>query len=107
MKKNIEKPSTEAKALSLFLMAHKATSPTHKEKAKRINRQWDLVMTEKLSKDDYLEEVKSMLTSFGGYSAVVEKTVKFYIDKTGEWTLAGNDKYCKDAKKIADKMLSK
>jgi hypothetical protein len=88
-------------------MAHKATSPTHKEKAKRINRQWDLVVTDKLSKEDYLEEVQSMLTSYGGYSAVVEKTVKFYIDKTGEWTLSGNDKYCKDAKKIADKLLSK
>jgi hypothetical protein len=107
MKKNIEKPSPEAKALSLFLMAYKASSTTHKEKAKRINRLWDLVISDKFSKSEYNEEVQSMLESYGGYSDVVEKTVKFYIDKTGEWTLQGNDKYCKDAQAIADKILSK
>ena len=106
-KKNIEKPSPEAKALSLFLMAYKTTDPVYKEKAKRINRQWDLVTKEELSKSDYREEVQSMLTSYGGYSEVVEKTVRFYIEKTGEWKLQGDDKYCRDAQQIADKMLKK
>jgi hypothetical protein len=105
MKKNIEKPSTEAKALSLFLMAHKAKNPLHKEKSKRINRLWDLVKAGEMDKDAYQKEVESMLTSFGGYDDVVEKTVRFYIDKTGEWTLKGEDKYCQDAQKIADKLL--
>ena len=106
-KKNIEKPSPEAKALSLFLMAYKTTDPVYKEKAKRINRQWDLVTKEELSKSDYREEVQSMLTSYGGYSEVVKKTVRFYIEKTGEWKLEGDDKYCRDAQQIADKMLKK
>ena len=43
----------------------------------------------------------------GGYSVVVQKTVKYYIDKTGEWTLKGEDKYCLDAKKVADTLLNK
>ena len=107
MKKQPEKPSPEAKALSLFLMAFKAIDPSYKEKAKRINRLWDLVSTKELSKNNYLEEVQNMLTEYGGYSEVVEKTVRFYIDKTGEWTLKGDDKYCQDAKKIADKFLKK
>ena len=54
-----------------------------------------------------MEEVQKMLTSFGGYSEVVEKTVKFYIEKTGEWSLQGDDKYCRDAQKIADEILNK
>jgi len=33
--------------------------------------------------------------------------VKFYIEKTGEWKLKGDDKYCLDAKEVADKILSK
>ena len=107
MKKNSEKPTPEAKALSLFLMAYKTIDPLYKEKNKRINRQWDLVKMDKLSMNDYMEEVQSMLTSYGGYSEVVEKTVRFYIEKTGEWTLQGDDKYCLDAKKIADKILNK
>jgi len=107
MKKQPEKPSPEAKALSLFLMAFKTIDPSYKEKAKRINRLWDLVSTKELSKNNYLEEVQNMLTEYGGYSKVVEKTVRFYIDKTGEWTLKGDDKYCQDAKKIADKFLKK
>ena len=107
MKKNTEKPSPEAKALSLFLMAHKTISPVYKEKSKRINRQWDLVLLNKLSKSDYLDEVQTMLTSYGGYEAVVEKTVQFYIEKSGEWKLKGDDKYCLDAKKVADKLLKK
>lgn len=100
-----EKPSPEAKALSLFLMAHKTVSPTYKEKAKRINRLWSLVLDAELSKSEYMEEVQSMLESYGGYSEVVEKTVRFYIEKTGEWTLKGEDKYCTDAKLIAEKVL--
>lgn len=99
------KPSPEAKALSLFLMAFKKTNPVHKEKSKRINKQWDLVLSDDLSKSDYLEEVQEMLTSFGGYDKVVEQTVRFYIEKTGEWKLKGDDKYCLDAQKIANKIL--
>jgi hypothetical protein len=107
MKKKIEKPSPEAKALSLFLMAYKTTNPIYKEKSKRINRLWGLVIKDELSRSDYIKEVENMLTSYGGYSDVVEKTVKFYIEKTGEWKLKGDDKYSLDAKKIADKILKK
>ena len=107
MKKKSEKPSPEAKALSLFLMAYKTTNPIYKEKSKRINRLWDLVQIDELSKSDYIDEVQNMLTSYGGYSEVVEKTVRFYIEKTGEWKLQGDDKYGLDAKKIADKILNK
>ena len=107
MKKNIEKPTPEAKALSLFLMAYKTKNPIYKEKSKRMNRLWDLVTMDKLSRDEYIEEVQNMLTAYGGYLEVVEKTVKFYIEKTGEWKLQGNDKYCLDAKKIADELLNK
>ena len=32
-----QKPSKEAKALSLFLMAYKSVNPVYKEKSKRIN----------------------------------------------------------------------
>ena len=107
MKKNIEKPTPEAKALSLFLMAFKRKSPIYKEKSKYINRQWDLVILNKLSRSDYNEEVQNLLKSYGGYSQVVEKTVRFYIETTGEWKLMGDDKYCLDAKQIADKILQK
>ena len=107
MNKKIEKPSPEAKALSLFLMAYKTTNPIYKEKSKRINRLWDLVKIDELSRSDYIEEVQNMLSSYGGYSEVVEKTVRFYIEKTGEWKLQGDDKYCLDAKQIADKILNK
>jgi hypothetical protein len=101
----MKKPSPEAKALSLFLMAYKKTNPIYKEKSKRINRLWDLVVSDELSKSDYIKEVKNMLALYGGYSEVVEKTVKFYIEKTGVWKLEGDDKYCRDAKQIADKIL--
>lgn len=107
MTKLSSKPSPEAKALSLFLMAYKTIDPIYKEKSKRINRQWNLVLKDELSRSEYNEEVQKMLTSYGGYSEVVEKTVKFYIEKTGEWTLKGDDKYCQDAKLIADKILKK
>ncbi len=106
-KKKLEKPSPEAKALSLFLMAYKTIDPIYKEQSKRINKLWDLVNINELSKSDYNEEVEKMLTSYGGYSEVVEKTVRFYIEKTGEWKLQGDDKYCQDAKEIADKILNK
>ena len=107
MKKKIEKPSPEAKALSLFLMAYKTINPIYKEKSKRINKLWDLVKKNELSSTDYIAEVQNMLSSYGGYSEVVEKTVRFYIEKTGEWKLQGDDKYCLDAKQIADKILNK
>lgn len=105
-KKNTTKPSPEAKALSLFLMAYKTKDPIYKEKSKRINRLWDLVKTNELSRADYMEEVESMLESYGGYSEVVEKTVRFYIEKTGKWSLQGDDKYCSDAQQVADKILN-
>ena len=101
----MNKPTPEAKALSLFLMAHKKTNSSYKEKAKRINKQWDLVVSGELSKEDYFEEVQQTLDSYGGYSEVIEKTVRFYIDSTGEWKLKGDDKYCLDAQKIADKIM--
>lgn len=107
IKKSIEKPSPEAKALSLFLMAYKTISPIYKEKSKRINRLWKLVLINELSRSDYIKEVQDMLSSYGGYSEVVEKTVRFYIEKTGKWNLQGNDKYCKDAKQFADEILKK
>ena len=88
-------------------MAYKTIDPIYKEKSKRINKQWDRVRNNELSRADYLEEVQSMLTEYGGYSDVVEKTVKYYIDKTGEWKLQGEDKYCLDAKTVADKILKK
>ncbi|MBE9467090.1 MAG: hypothetical protein IMY72_02070 [Bacteroidetes bacterium] len=105
--KKTKKPSPEAKALSLYLMAYKTKDPLCKEKSKRINRLWDLVKDNELSNSDYMKEVQNMLTSYGGYSVVVEKTVRFYIKKTGEWKLEGDDKYCLDAKLIADKILNK
>ena len=107
MTKLSSRPPPEAKALSLFLMAYKTTNPIYKEKAKRINKQWDLVLKDELSRGEYNQEVEKMLTSYGGYAEVVEKTVKFYIEKTGEWTLKGDDKYCRDAKEIASKILKK
>ena|SRR5690554_6777091 len=107
MSKKVHKPSPEAKALSLFLMAYKTIDPIYKEKSKRINKQWSLVLKGELDKKDYVEEVQKMLASYGGYAEVVEKTVKYYIEKTGEWKLKGDDKYCQDAKAVADKILEK
>lgn len=107
MDKKRAKPSAEAKALSLFLMAFKAKDPIILEKSKRINKQWRKVTMGNLSQQDYLKEVKVMLNSCGGYEEVLEKTVKHYVKKTGKWTLKGEDKYCKDAQKIADTMLRK
>lgn len=107
MKTQSEKPTPEAKALSLFLMAYKTIDPIYKEKSKRINKMWDLVMLDKLSRDKYYDEVQSMLLSYGGYDAVIEKTVKYYIEKTGAWKSQGDDKYGQDTKLIADKLLTK
>ncbi len=107
MNKNTEKPSPEAKALSLFLMAFKSSNPNYKEKSKRMNRIWGLVAKDEMSKEDYMEEVQATLTSYGGYSEVVEKTVRHYIKKSGEWTLKGDDKYCLDAQEVADRVLNK
>lgn len=101
----MKKPSPEAKALSLYLMAYKKKDPIYKEKSKRINRLWDLVKADELSTEEYVEEVQKMLASYGGYEEVIEKTVRFYIDTTGEWSLKGDDKYSRDAKQIADKIL--
>ena len=106
-KNNIEKPSPEAKALSLFLMAYKSKNPIYKEQSKRINRLWDLVKSDELSRKDYNAEVQSMLNSYGGYLAVVEKTVQYYIDSTGHWSLNGDDKYCNDAREIASRISAK
>ena len=107
MKKTTEKPTPEAKALSLFLMAYKTTDPIYKEKSKWINKQWDLVQARELSKKEYQDEVQKMLISYGGYAEVVEKTVRYYVKKMGEWKLKGDDKYCQDAQKIADEILKK
>ena len=106
MEKNAEKPTPEAKALSLFLMAYKTKDPIYKEKSKRINRRWVMVTVGKLTRKDYVDEVQEMLNLYGGYDEVVAKTVKYYIDKTGEWKLTGDDKYCQDAKKVADEILN-
>ena len=109
MKKKSNKPSEaptpEAKALSLFFMAYKTKDPNYKEQAKRINRLWDKVGMGELRKADYIEEIQKVILSYGGYSEVVEKTVRYYIEKTGEWKSKGDDKYCIDAQKIADKIL--
>ena len=101
----MKKPSPEAKALSLFLMAFKKTNPGYKDKSKWINKRWDQVLSGELSKDDYNKDVQTLLTSYGGYAEVIEKTVRFYIESTGEWTLQGDDKYCADAKVVAEKIL--
>ena len=105
MKNNNHKPSTEAKALSLFLMAFKNSKPIYKGQAKRMNKQWDRVKNNELSLEEYTDEVQNMLRTFGGYDKVLEKTVWFYIKKTGEWKLAGDDKYCQDAQRIANRIL--
>jgi hypothetical protein len=102
----LDKPSPEAKALSLFLMAYKTASPEHKEKYKRIKKQWGKVINKELSSEEYTQEVQDTLESYGGYKEVIEKTVQFYIEKSGEWTLKGDDQYCIDAQNMADKILN-
>jgi hypothetical protein len=107
MNQRTEKPTPEVKALSLFLMAFKKSKPIYKEESKRFNRLWNQVLDGNLEKSVYLEDVHDALSSFGGYDKVVEKTVAFYIEKTGEWKLKGDDKYCQDALKVADEILKK
>jgi len=107
MTTNSEKPTPEAKALSLFLMAYKTVNPAYKENSKQINKLWNQVKTGELSKSDYMVEVEAMLASYGGYADVIEKTVRYYIEKTGKWTLKGDDKYCLDAAKAAAEVLNK
>jgi len=106
MNKKSEKPSPEAKALSLFLMAYKSKDPIYKEKLKQVNKLWDLVRERKLGREEYQGEVQKMLSEYGGYDKVIESTVKYYIEKTGEWTLKGDDKYSLDAKKVADALTA-
>ena len=84
MTNNSQKPTPEAKALSLFLMAYKSYDNKYKEMLKRINRRWDMVKSGDLDKDIYLKEVKVMLNEYGGYEEVIEKTVRHYIKETGE-----------------------
>jgi len=102
-----QKPTPEAKALSLFLMAFKTKDHKYKEQAKRINKRWDMVKSGDLDKEVYEKEVLTMLQSHGGYDKVVENTVWYYYKKTGEWTLKGDDKYCKDAQAVADSISKK
>ena len=107
MANHSQKPTPEAKALSLFLMAYKSYDNKYKEMLKRINKRWDMVRSEDLDKEIYLKEVQGMLDENGGYEEVIEKTVRYYIKKSGDWTLKGEDKYCKDAQAIADKIQKK
>ena len=107
MANHSQKPTPEAKALSLFLMVYKSYDNKYKEMLKRINKRWDMVRSEDLDKEIYLKEVQGMLDENGGYEEVIEKTVRYYIKKSGDWTLKGEDKYCKDAQAIADKVQKK
>lgn len=107
MTNNSQKPTPEAKALSLFLMAYKSYDNKYKEILKRINKRWDMVRSGDLDKEIYLKEVQGILNEYGGYEEVIEKTVRYYIKKTGDWTLKGDDKYCLDAKIVADKIQKK
>ncbi len=107
MDRRKEKPSPEAKALSLFLMAHKSIDPIYKEQSKRMNRLWELVLENDSRMKDYIKEVQKLLASHGGYAVVLEKTVKYYIEKTGEWKLKGDDKFSRDAQEVADKIMKK
>ena len=106
MEGNKAKPTPEAKALSLYLMAYKSDNQAFKDKARQMKNRWDLVLAGKLENDEYQEEVKNTLKSYGGYNKVLEKTVKFYVEKFGEWRSQGDDKYGIDAQKIADRLLN-
>jgi len=99
------RPSAEAKALSLFLMAFKSKGASYKDHARIINKRWELVKHDKLSWKDYAREVKSMLATYGGYEEVIEKTIRHYIEETGAWRSNGKDKYSMDAQKIADEII--
>lgn len=107
MKEQLQKPSAEAKALSLFLMAFKTKGNQYKEQSKRINKRWDMVKAGDLDKEVYDKEVANLLESYGGYLKVIEETVWHYVKKTGSWNLQGDDKYCTDAGEIAKSVLKK
>ncbi|TRX70203.1 hypothetical protein [Carboxylicivirga sp. M1479] len=102
-----EKPSAEAKALSLYLMAFKSTDSACKEQSKRMKRLWDIVLENDARMKDYVKEVQKLLAVHGGYEKVVEKTVKHFVEKTGEWKLKGDDKFCVDAQRVADDLKKK
>lgn len=102
-----EKPSAEAKALSLYLMAFKSIDPVCKEQSKRMKRLWSIVLENDSRMKDYIKEVQKLLTAHGGYEEVVEKTVKHFVEKTGEWNLKGDDKFCVDAQRVADELKKK
>ncbi len=53
MEENREKPTPEAKALSLFLMAFKSDNQSYKDKSRQMKNRLDLVSTGKLDKDTY------------------------------------------------------
>ena len=55
MANHSQKPTPEAKALSLFLMAYKSYDNKYKEMLKRINKRWDMVRSEDLDKEIYLK----------------------------------------------------
>ena len=82
MKKNNHTPTPEAKALSLYLMAFKASNPALKEQAKRMNKEWDRVKEALLTKEDYAVKVESILRSHGGYDKVLKDTVYHFIKKS-------------------------
>jgi len=105
MEENREKPTPEAKALSLFLMAYKSTNQTYKDKARQIRNRRDMVLAGELDPDMYQHEIKETLASYGGYTEVIEKTVQFYIDKFGEYKSQGDDQYAQDAMTIAEKLM--
>ena len=88
-------------------MAYKSKDPKYKEELKRINKRWDLYQLGELNEKDYRREVDTMLKHHGGYDSVVEKTVRYYIDKTGFWTLTGDSQYHQDAQAIANKLVKK
>lgn len=102
MEKHTHKPSPEAKALSLFLMAYKTENPVYKDKSKRINRLWDLVKKGELDIEIHQKEIEKMINMYGGYEAVIEKTITYYTNKTGEWKSKGDDQYAQDANRIAE-----
>ena len=79
MENKREKPTPEAKALSLYPMAHKSSDNAIKDKSRKMNKRWDMVVAGELEKTAYQEEVQAALTFYGGYKEVIEKTVKFYI----------------------------
>ena len=66
---------------------------------------FDLVKKDELSREDYMTEVEKMLDMYGGYEGVIEKTIRYYIEKYGEWKSNGDDQYSQDANIIATRIL--